>query len=307
MNKNIVLLSALAMVLGASGTPTHAQTAPLPAAASKSSSSDVYFINRAKNLARQAAISANGGLNQYRPDPIMYGPAVQTDYARNADGSITFKFTGGLPGAEAPSVETIAKVLPSGTVSLEYNGTPRTAIGGATLPSPPVVTAPVTIDVPAPPLSSSNSAIPSTANAQPSIPPITIAPAAPAMPTLLDPVASSAKSSPNASITPLSSGSIREIDAPKSIAWVDQDAFISRAQNLARQAAIRANGGLDAYRPESSMYGPSSKAPYAKNADGSLTFNFKGGAPDAQALTVESVIVVNPANSVNVQYNGPIR
>ena len=290
MQKNLIILSALGLLLGASGLPTTAQAAPpaLPSTNAKSSSSDVYFINRAKNLARQAAISANGGLGQYRPDPVMYGPAVQTDYARNADGSITFKFTGGLPGASAPSIETVAKVLPTGTVNLEYNGAPRSAIGGAVLPTAPTITAPVTIDVPY----SSSPTAPPTAAALPSV--------------LPGPSLSSAN--PSVTITPQSSGSIREIGSSnRQVAWVDQDAFTSRAQNLARQAAINANGGLKAYRPESSMYGPVSKAPYTKNIDGSLTFNFKGGMPGDPALTVESVVTVDPANSVNVQYNGPVR
>jgi hypothetical protein len=294
MHKNLIVLSTLGLLLGASGLSANAQSTPtaITPVSAKSTSSDVYFINRAKNLARQAAISANGGLGQYRPDPVMYGPAVQTDYVRNADGSITFKFTGGLPGAPVPSIETVARVLSSGTVNLEYNGAPRTAIGGAALPTPPTLTAPVSIDVP----SSVGPAVPSTTSVLPSV--------------LPSPSLSAAN--PTATITPQSygqsSGSIREISSSnKPVAWVDQDAFISRAQNLARQAAINANGGLKAYRPESAMYGPSSKAPYTKNADGSLTFNFKGGMPGDQALTVESVVTVNPTNSINVQYNGPVR
>jgi hypothetical protein len=50
------------------------------------------------------------------------------------------------------------------------------------------------------------------------------------------------------------------------------DAFLTKAQNIARQTAINANGGLSQYRPENAMFGPSAKSPHTKNADGSITF-----------------------------------
>lgn len=85
------------------------------------------------------------------------------------------------------------------------------------------------------------------------------------------------------------------------------DAFVTKAQNLARQAAIRANGGLSQYRPEPSMFGPSKQAPYTRNADGGLTFQFKGGTPNSTVLSVESVVTILPDSNVVVNYNGPLR
>jgi hypothetical protein len=229
-NQTITLLTALTALLSSVGSPLMAQTnntsTPQQYAASETAP-DVYFINRAKNLARQAAISANGGLIKYRPEPAMFGPALQTTFTRNANGSITFSFKGGLPDAPTSTLETVATVSSDGKVNLDYNGAIRGRATSAT-PSP-------------------------------------------------------------------------------MLSWMDQDAFFSKARNLARQAAIKENGGLARYRPEAAMFGPSAKTPAVSNANGSITFTFKGGMPGETALTTESVVTVEPSGAVKVQYNGPLR
>jgi hypothetical protein len=287
MRKGLTAFSIVVAASVASSLSTSAQTAQTPNTPTVNSAfksavpaSDVYFLNRAKNLARQAAINANGGLGKYRPDPVMYGPAIQTVYARNNDGSITFRFNGSAPGIATPKFETVATVAANGVVSLDYNGTPRTAIGAASLPSPPSVGSPISTAAPELPKSS----VPSTIPLTPSDGPL------PQQPGAISPTSTS--------VTAVPAGT------PSTIAWVDQDAFVARAQNLARQAAIKANGGLTAYRPEPSMFGPSAKSPFVKNADGSITFSFQGGTPGA-SLTLISVVVVHPDGSVKIQYNGP--
>ncbi|KAI9132327.1 hypothetical protein [Acaryochloris sp. CCMEE 5410] len=85
------------------------------------------------------------------------------------------------------------------------------------------------------------------------------------------------------------------------------DTFLIRAQNLARQTAVELNGGLEDYRPESSMFGRTENTPYAKNADGSVTFTFTGSPPDASTPAVQSIITVTRNNTVTVNYNGPIQ
>ena len=278
MRQSIISLLMIGGVLSLSSLPASAQVNspnPLGNGAASAGSTDIYFINRAKNLARQAAITANGGLERYRPDPVMFGPAVQTQYTRNDDGSITFSFVGGAPGLATPSLETVATVSTGGVVKLDYNG-PLRNIGAGSLP--------ITNQVRP---GQSLSASPRFSPALPKLPSSTTAAITPTM-------------------VPGAGNSSAPSDRPL-IGWVDEDAFFSKARNLARQAAIKANGGLSRYRPEPSMFGPSAQTPAVKNANGSITFSFKGGAPSTPTLTTESVVTVNPTGNVNLEYNGPVR
>lgn len=270
MRQSIISLFIMGGVLSLSSLPAPAQSSP-----SSTGSTDIYFINRAKNLARQAAITANGGLERYRPDPVMFGPAVQTQYTRNSDGSITFSFGGGAPGLVMPSLETVATVSAGGSVKLDYNGPLRNIGAGS--------------------LQITNQVLPSQS---------------PATSPSFSPVLPKLPASNSTAITPTmvpgrGNGSVPS-DRPL-IGWVDEDAFFSKARNLARQSAIKANGGLSRYRPEPSMFGPSAQTPAVKNANGSITFSFKGSAPSTTTLTTESVVTVNPTGNVNLEYNGPVR
>ena len=70
--------------------------------------------------------------------------------------------------------------------------------------------------------------------------------------------------------------------------------------------ATAANGGLREYRPEAAMFGPTSGTPVTQNADGSVTFVFKGGAPLSQVPTQETSVTVTKAGQVSVNYNRPL-
>jgi hypothetical protein len=96
-------------------------------------------------------------------------------------------------------------------------------------------------------------------------------------------------------------------DAVKSPSFVYPEGAQTRAMNLARQAAERANGGLNNYRSEPSMYGPATKSPFKDNGNGTLTFTFLGGHP-TDPPTLQSVVTVSIDGSlVSVDYNGPIQ
>lgn len=93
-------------------------------------------LARAKNLARQAAEEANGGLIEYRAEPAMHGPARQAPYVENADGSWTFTFEGRRPGSQTYTIESVVTVTPDGEVAIEYNGPIRAANAPRPTPEP---------------------------------------------------------------------------------------------------------------------------------------------------------------------------
>lgn len=82
---------------------------------------------------------------------------------------------------------------------------------------------------------------------------------------------------------------------------------LGRAENLAREAAEKANGGLQNYRAENSMYGPAQSSPHIYDGHGTWTFTFKGHRPSSSTFTLKSVVTVSRTGIVNVNYNGPIR
>ncbi|MBE9042387.1 hypothetical protein IQ235_16560 [Oscillatoriales cyanobacterium LEGE 11467] len=103
-----------------------------------------------------------------------------------------------------------------------------------------------------------------------------------------------------------------EIESTESIesseVWIVSDAIeLNRAKNYARQAAARFNGGLENYRAEPAMHGPSSEAPFIINEDGSWTFTFLGGRPGSDVFSVETAVTVSPDGEfINIDYNQPL-
>ncbi len=313
---------------GPSGAPAPS-TSPSQTGSSQAAQSP-YFRSRAKNLARQAAERANGGLSQYRAEPKMSGPALTAPYVENADGSLTFTFKGGPPGPAGRQLttETIATVLTNGTVKLDYNGPIRGSnIGGAGFPAPGPATTPPPRSVPAPATAWPAPPAPAAPIPQAPIPqpapipsqppsrglpiltpqssrpqPRTIRPFAKTLPKPTIPGAPTFPSQPIAA----TSQTVQPLPASGDQALA-ADLFLARAKNLARQAAIQANGGLSRYRPDPRMFGPASQAPHVKNTNGSITFKFRGGSPGAQTLSLESEITVAQNNAVIIQYNGPVR
>jgi hypothetical protein len=83
---------------------------------------------------------------------------------------------------------------------------------------------------------------------------------------------------------------------------------LTRAKNLARQAAEEANGGLGEYRAADSMHGPTGQAPCVDYGDGNWTFTFEGYKPgDMTTPIVKTVVKVNKETSeTTVVSNTPL-
>jgi len=123
--KRIRIACAIALAALTFGTSAEAQTHPDSYRLAQNSPPAVvnFDLNRAKNLARQAAERANGGLTQYRAEPSMHGPSTEAPYVDNGDGSWTFTFRGGAPGSPNYTTESIVTVNSNGwTITVDYNG-----------------------------------------------------------------------------------------------------------------------------------------------------------------------------------------
>lgn len=124
----IVVLTPL-FVIG-SGLSLQAQTSPETETEETPSISEQYQkileLNKAKNLARQAAEKANGGLTEYRAEPSMHGPGQSTDYEQIGEGVWKFRFKGRRPSEEEYTIESVVVVdMNNNTVDVEYNGPVR--------------------------------------------------------------------------------------------------------------------------------------------------------------------------------------
>lgn len=115
----LTVLTALTIV----SLPSHAQSD------STQASPDLerfIALNRAKNLARMAAERSNGGLGFYRAERSMHGPADDSPYVDNGNGTWTFTFKGGQPNSTTLSVESVVTVSRDGSqVTVDYNGPVR--------------------------------------------------------------------------------------------------------------------------------------------------------------------------------------
>lgn len=83
-------------------------------------------LNRAKNLARQAAEAANGGIRYYRAEDSMHGPASACPYVDNGD-SWTFTFLGSRVGSYTKTFQSVVTVYKNTSrILVAYNGPIRT-------------------------------------------------------------------------------------------------------------------------------------------------------------------------------------
>ncbi|TCD58356.1 hypothetical protein CWE16_00720 [Synechococcus sp. BS55D] len=84
-----------------------------------------------------------------------------------------------------------------------------------------------------------------------------------------------------------------------------------RSINLARDTAIRLNGGLSAYRPASCMFAGAAGNPCLSRENGDFIFNIPGGPPgweqsgDAPSIQTILKIAADGRSVLNELYNGP--
>ncbi|MGF1525150.1 MAG: hypothetical protein ACFBSF_22725 [Leptolyngbyaceae cyanobacterium] len=84
-------------------------------------------LGQARNTARQAIESLNGGLQEYRAEPAMHGPVCLAPFTDNGDGSLTFTFFGGPPGVSF-TTESVVTVTDGNVVEVLYNGPIRSGV-----------------------------------------------------------------------------------------------------------------------------------------------------------------------------------
>ncbi|MEG4086627.1 hypothetical protein [Microcoleus sp. POL10_C6] len=116
----LVALSTLAV--GVSPTLSNANPAPESETDGVRVINNNIELNRAKNLARQAAERANGGLGNYRAEASMHGISRESPFVDNGDGTWTFTFKGNKPGSSVFTVETVVTVSQDGRIRVDYNG-----------------------------------------------------------------------------------------------------------------------------------------------------------------------------------------
>lgn len=123
----LVLALALGLV-SLSQTSTPAQSPATPASPPPQSDVDRLFLTQGRNIARAAAETANGGLENYMAEPAMHGPTANAPVVINEDGSLLFTFKGFRPedrdinGDPTFSFETEVLVNPDRTFQILYNG-----------------------------------------------------------------------------------------------------------------------------------------------------------------------------------------
>ena len=134
--------------------------------------------------------------------------------------------------------------------------------------------------------------------------PLLLAPALVALGALASPA-----QTPTGPSAPRTSGAMERIEA-----ILADSQGLQRGLNLARDTAIRLNGGLSVYRPASCMYAGISDNPcLLRREERGFVFRFQGGAPGWEQLqlppTTETEILVSKDGRtvVEVIFNGPTR
>lgn len=122
--------SLVGLAMLSPGRPAIAQSPGATCAENARNSDDpiaqINALGRARNLARQTAEAANGGLEVYRAEAAMHGRLADAPCVDNGDGSWTFTIKGGEPAFTVPSRETVVTVdSKTWQIRVDYNGAVR--------------------------------------------------------------------------------------------------------------------------------------------------------------------------------------
>lgn len=121
--KNILLTAIAPLIVIGYPFSTQAQTTSEDPPSLEVQYNELIEMNQAKNLARQAAERANGGLTEYRVEPAMHGPAQKTNYKELSEGVWQFTFQGRRPSSDEYTIETVVVVNTNNDeITMKYNG-----------------------------------------------------------------------------------------------------------------------------------------------------------------------------------------
>jgi hypothetical protein len=102
---------------------------PSPENSRETNLNNLIKLNRAKNIARQAAEQANGGLRLYRAELSMYEAGEDSPHKINNDGTLTFEFKGRAANESVFTIFSVVTVdLDRQTATVNYNGPIKTQV-----------------------------------------------------------------------------------------------------------------------------------------------------------------------------------
>ncbi|MEL6383123.1 MAG: purine nucleoside permease [Cyanobacteria bacterium J06626_18] len=116
MKKTLLTLTLVVSALTVGVSANHS-----PAWSQSQAGLENINLGQARNSARQAIESLNGGLQQYRAEASMHGPVCLAPFTENEDGTLTFTFFGGPPGAPF-TTESVVTVADGDVAEVLYNG-----------------------------------------------------------------------------------------------------------------------------------------------------------------------------------------
>lgn len=117
----VMILITMGGIAVSSHLPLKAQESPEPESSVLQQYRQLITLNRAKNLARQAAEQENGGLGEYRAEAAMHGPVTETNYEEIEEGVWQFTIRGREVGSDEFTIKTVVRVDQEGNVMVESN------------------------------------------------------------------------------------------------------------------------------------------------------------------------------------------